>query len=177
MRDEDVLIAAIQEGLQQLTWQTETFAYAEGFDEARRRYKGLRAGEVVRVLLDGQSVLVKPEAALTQMRAEAQQTATKTTPDDDDPGGSGRGGGAGPAPPLLRRFHASVAIDPLRLGRDASQIAQEVVQHLTRGVGVKVEITLEIHADLPEGASEKLVRDVTENCRTLGFTNYGFEEA
>jgi hypothetical protein len=43
-------------------------------------------------------------------------------------------------------------------------------------VGVQVEITLEIRAELPEGASEKLVRDVTENCRTLRFTDYGFEE-
>jgi hypothetical protein len=77
----------------------------------------------------------------------------------------------------LRRFHGSVTIDPLRLGRDASQIAEEVVQHLTRIVGAQVEISLEIQADLPEGASEKLVRDVTENCRTLRFDSYGFEEA
>jgi len=63
------------------------------------------------------------------------------------------------------------------LGRDASQIAEEVVQHLTRGVGVQVEITLEIHAALPEGASDKLIRDVTENCRTLRFNDFGFEEA
>ena len=70
-----------------------------------------------------------------------------------------------------------MALDPLRLGRDAAQIAEEVVQHLTRLVGARVEITLEIHADLPDGASERIVRDVTENCRTLRFTNYGFEEA
>jgi hypothetical protein len=35
---------------------------------------------------------------------------------------------------------------------------------------------LEISADLPEGASDKTVRDVTENCRTLKFTDFGFEE-
>jgi len=27
-----------------------------------------------------------------------------------------------------------------------------------------------------DGASDKLVRDVTENCRTLKFTDFGFEE-
>jgi predicted AAA+ superfamily ATPase len=195
LRDEDVLLAAIQEGLQQLTWQTETFAYAESFDEARRRYKGLRAGELIRVVLDGQSVLVKPDAAQAQMQAEAKQTTTETASHEGEAAGSGtaisgnessgtataggsrRGDGGATTPPQLRRFHASVTLDPLRLGRDASQIAQEVVQHLTRGVGVQVEITLEIHADLPEGASEKLVRDVTENCRTLRFKDYGFEEA
>ena len=41
----------------------------------------------------------------------------------------------------------------------------------------KVTVTLEIAAELPEGASDKLVRDITENCRTLKFTNQGFEEA
>jgi hypothetical protein len=39
-----------------------------------------------------------------------------------------------------------------------------------------VRITLEIEAELSDGASEKLVRDVTENCRTLKFNSYGFEE-
>jgi hypothetical protein len=63
----------------------------------------------------------------------------------------------------------------MRLGRDASRIAEEVVQHLTSIVGAEVEVTLEVHARLPDGASEKLVRDVTENCRTLRFTNHGFE--
>jgi hypothetical protein len=65
----------------------------------------------------------------------------------------------------------------LRLGRDAAQIAEEVVQHLSRIIGAEVQITLEIQAELPDGASEKLVRDVTENCRTLRFASYGFEDA
>lgn len=57
-----------------------------------------------------------------------------------------------------------------------ARIAEEVVQHLTGLVGANVQITIEIHADLPEGAGDKLVRDVTENSRTLIFTDYGFEE-
>ncbi len=67
-------------------------------------------------------------------------------------------------------------VDPLRLGRDAARIAEEVIQHLTGLVGAEVEITLEIQAKLPDGASDKLVRDVTENCRTLKFTDHGFEQ-
>jgi hypothetical protein len=65
----------------------------------------------------------------------------------------------------------------LRLGRDAGKIAEEVVQHLAGLVGATVDITLEIQVNLPDGASEKLVRDVTENCRTLRFTSCEFEEA
>jgi predicted AAA+ superfamily ATPase len=195
LRDENVLVTAIQEGVRRSTWQAETFAYAEGHDETQRRYKGLRAGESLRVLLDGQSVLVKPDVARVQMQAEAQPAVTGVTPRPEEMAGvptalsgnavpghltdpsSNRGGVAPPAAPPSRRFHAAVTLDPLRLGRDAAQIAEEVVQHLTRGVGVEVRITLEIHADLPEGASEKMIRDVTENCRTLRFNDYGFEEA
>jgi len=62
------------------------------------------------------------------------------------------------------------------LGRDASRIAEEVVQHLSSIVGADVHVTLDIQVELPENASDKLVRDVTENFRTLNFTDFGFEE-
>ena len=48
---------------------------------------------------------------------------------------------------------------------------------MTKLVDAEVEITLEIQAKLPDGASDKTVRDVTENCRTLKFESFGFEEA
>jgi hypothetical protein len=188
LRDENVLLAAIRDGMECLTWQSETFAYADAWDEARQRYIGLKAGQTVRVLIDEQSVLVKPEAVMAQMRADSEQQAAATASAGvTNAGGSTLAGSQANSPssmamppgtsaPQLRRFHGSVAIDPLRLGRDAAQIAEEVVQHLTRIIDARVEITLEIQANLPEGASEKLVRDVTENCRTLKFKDYGFEE-
>jgi transketolase len=37
-------------------------------------------------------------------------------------------------------------------------------------------ITIENSADLPDGAPDGVVRTVTENCRTLRLTGYGFEE-
>ena len=42
-------------------------------------------------------------------------------------------------------------------------------------VGSEVTVTLEVEAKLPDGASEQIVRTVTENSRTLKFTNQGFE--
>ncbi len=189
LKDEDVLVAAIRDGVGQLTWKTDTFAYAEGWDEQRKRYKGLRTGANVRVLIDEQSLIVKPDVAARQIEADT----TQPTP---PPGGTGQMGGAGtggtggaptktgtgmgagpePPPPVLRRFHGSVKLDPVRVGRDASKIAEEVIQHLSGVVGANVEVTLEIQANLPDGASDKMVRDVTENCRTLKFDAYGFEE-
>jgi len=40
LRDEHVLLGAIPEGVARLTWQAETFAYADGWDEQTQRYKG-----------------------------------------------------------------------------------------------------------------------------------------
>jgi hypothetical protein len=127
--------------------------------------------------------------AAAQLAQEHETEASTFTPGPtpETTGSPGSGTGASPgkppgeqggtAPPAkLGRFHGSVPVDPLRLGRDAARIAEEVVQHLTGLVGAKVEITLEIQAEIPNGATDKLVRDVTENCRTLKFTEYGFEE-
>ncbi|NJM06103.1 hypothetical protein HC891_07715, partial [Candidatus Gracilibacteria bacterium] len=76
----------------------------------------------------------------------------------------------------LRRFHGSVTLSAERAGRDAGKIAEEVIAHLTGLLGANVRITLEIEADIPNGAPDHVVRTVTENSRTLKFTQAGFEE-
>jgi predicted AAA+ superfamily ATPase len=186
IRDENVLLAAIQEGVASLSWRSETFAYAEAWDEQRHRYQGLRAGKAVRVVVDDRSLLVKPDAAADQTAKDAQVEVPppvrpgETPPPHGPPGTPGKPptipGKPPLASPMLTRFHGSVEVDPLRLGRDAARIAEEIVQHLTGLVGATVSITIEIQAELPDGAGDKLVRDVTENCRTLKFKDYGFEE-
>jgi hypothetical protein len=62
------------------------------------------------------------------------------------------------------------------VGRDASRVADEVIAHLSGLMSADVKVTLEIEAEIPDGASEQVVRTVTENCRTLKFTSQGFEE-
>lgn len=194
LRDEQVLIAAIQDGVASLAWQTDTFAYADGWDDQKKRYLGLRAANSGRIIVDDRSLIVKPDVAAAQMVRDEEAAAnaatsgsgsdgttgdkTRAGPVPKDTTGSKTSGQVGTGPPLvtLSRFHGSVKVDPLRLGRDAARIAEEVVQRLTGLVGSRVEITIEIHADLANGASDKVVRDVTENCRTLKFTDFGFEE-
>ncbi|MDE0449327.1 MAG: hypothetical protein OXH96_21875 [Spirochaetaceae bacterium] len=68
-----------------------------------------------------------------------------------------------------------MALDATRVGRDASQIADEVIAHLAGLIGAKVTVTLEVEAEIPDGAPEHVVRTVTENSRTLNFTDQGFE--
>ena len=81
-----------------------------------------------------------------------------------------------PEPAPHRRYHGTVRIDATRVGRDASQIAEEVVAHLVGLAGAEVTVTIDIEANLPDGASEQVVRTVTENGRTLKFEpGSGFE--
>ena len=63
----------------------------------------------------------------------------------------------------------------MRVGCDAAQVADTVAQHLSVIVNSEVEVTLEIHATLPEPASEKLVRNVAGNCTMLKFKPFSFE--
>jgi len=76
----------------------------------------------------------------------------------------------------LRRFHGTVNLNPTRVGRDASVIADAVIAHLAGLVGAEVTVTLDIAAHLLDGASEHTVRTVNENSRTLKFDSHGFEE-
>ena len=75
-----------------------------------------------------------------------------------------------------KRYHGTVTLDPTRVGRDASRIADEVISHLTGLVGARVTVTLDIEVEMPEGAPDNVVRTVTENGRTLRFTSQGFEK-
>ncbi len=62
----------------------------------------------------------------------------------------------------------------MRVGLDASLVADEVIAHLTALLGAKVTVTLEVEAEIPDSAPDQVVRTVTENSLTLKFTSQGF---
>lgn len=62
LKDIDVLSAAIQSGVMDTSWQQDTFAYAEVYDEASGRYQGLRCGEMTSVHSTG--LVVHPDHAM-----------------------------------------------------------------------------------------------------------------
>jgi hypothetical protein len=68
-----------------------------------------------------------------------------------------------------------VQVDPARVGRDPSRIADEVITHLAGLVFGHVRVTPDIEADVPGGVPENVVRTVTEHSRTLRFDSHGFE--
>ncbi|HEY6540313.1 MAG TPA: hypothetical protein VIZ18_05215, partial [Ktedonobacteraceae bacterium] len=204
LKNSDVLLAAIREGLPSDQWQQETFAYADNWDTERQRYVGLKTGQHVSVALNNHAVLVKPETALRQLAAEAVPVVV-ATPTPVQPQGTTLTYGemqgnrtptvsepvpyaqpkplASPAPSVsnagvseYHRFHGSVSINPRLMAGDAGRIMDEVIKHLTTILGANVHVTLEIQADIPGGVSDETVRTVSENCRTLKFEDFGFEE-
>lgn len=188
LREPAILLEAIRSGLSLITWEQDSFAYAESYDEGAGRYRGLRSQGVS--IPDGNApgLLVMPDVARRQMDAEAAaasagaQAGGQATPAGNSvtPPGGPTSVSPGPVPskaPKPKRFHGTVELNPTRVGRDAGRIAEEVVSHLAGLVGATVKVTLEIEANIPDGAPENVVRTVTENSRTLKFKTQGFEES
>ena len=190
LRDPEVLLGAIQDGLRLLLWERESFAYADGFDETNHRYRGLRCGQSVQLVEQfGEGLLVKPEVALRQRETDqppttstsGSQTPASDSPDDSTAGEQGEApdeasSGDAEVNAKPKRYYGTVELDAARVGRDAGQIAEEVIAHLSGLVGATVTVTLEIEAVAPDGVPENVVRTVTENSRTLKFTSHGFEK-
>ena len=183
--DPTVLLSAIRDGVSLFTWEDDAFAVGDSYDDEARRYRGLRAGQPVSLPdADAPGLLVKPEVARRQLDAESGKTVDtgdSATLDGDGPTlDDGMGSGATPSdtPTTTQptRFHGTVLLESTRVGRDAGRIADEVISHLSGLVGSKITVTLEIQAEVPSGAPDHVVRTVTENSRTLKFTNQGFEK-
>lgn len=184
LRDRSVLEASIQEGLTSLDY----FAYATGVSP-QGRYEGLVFGtQAAAVYFDASSVLVRSEAANSQIESESAPTTQGpptggggfhghgTNEATGDTGtGFGRGQGAAVSRPL-RRFFGTVRLDADRASRDMGTIAEEVLQHLNTLPSAEVEVSVEISASVPTGVSPDAKRIIEENCQALGFRSHGFEE-
>ena len=196
-----VLVGAVRDGATLITWMDDSFTYADSFDEAAKRYRGLRCGQPLILSGDNLSgLLVKSDVAVNQQKTETPSPSViPPTPPGEVvdprepyvvPGGNATGTGTGgvvpgngtgdvtvqPVEQPPKRFYGSVTLDPTRVGRDAGKIADEVISHLVGLLGSKVTVTLEIEAEALSGVPDNVVRIVTENSRTLKFNNHGFEK-
>jgi predicted AAA+ superfamily ATPase len=190
LADQDVLLCCIQDAARRIG--DSPFAYADSYDESKGRYLGLHFdGDPTAIRADGVSVVVRIDRA-RQQRQQDEATKPDVVPIPPGTGtgtgtgpgpGPGTGTGPGPGPDLVppvvsapRRFHGSVQLPALGIGGKAGEIGDEVLQHLAKLSNANLEISLEIQCHLPEGAPEDIRRIVEENCRTLKFTDFGFEE-
>lgn len=194
----DVLLHAISDGLTLLTWNNDSFAYADSFDEAKGRYIGLRCGQATKINEESTGLLVRPDIAVVQW--ENDMLAAKTSAANNRPTAttgaipSSANGNANTVsypnahdnatdntihdPPIeksrpKKRYQGSVELDALRVARDAGKIAEEVIANLGN---VKIKVTLEIEAITDSEFSEQTIRIVSENGKALKFVEQSFEE-
>lgn len=183
LKGQDVLIKAVQAAISGML--PGPFAYAERWDEKADTYSGLaidRAGNAV-VVIDSDSVLVKPEVAETNRPAPLQPPAGDTPAGSDDgtqtPGFGEPPAGGAPGTPAPEkkptRFTGAVMISSERPARDIHQIVEAIVEQLTTLPGSHVKLRLEIDADVPDGLDRAKVRTLVENANTLGFIEKSLE--
>ncbi|GAC1377123.1 MAG: Swt1 family HEPN domain-containing protein [Ktedonobacteraceae bacterium] len=202
LKHNDVLLAAISDGLQAASWRDDTFAYASGWQEERQRYSNLQAGRSVNITVDDQSLLVKPDSADDQLTQEAAALEARAAQLASNMTAAAASNGQAPyqetplhknivregnpsitqipltvaAEKRLHRFYGSVQINERMMASEAGKIMEEVVKHLTSLSGARVRVTLEISAELPDGAPDHTVRTVKENSNTLRFQTSEFHE-
>jgi predicted AAA+ superfamily ATPase len=189
LRDRSVLVDGVLSALSAITWELDGFALADGYDEASGRYTGLvvPGPTATYAPLTDATLLVAPPAARAQVEADRTAQADRTA----EPGGldqkvgpaltataAGQGAGAVEASPAVRnvRFFGVYPLDPQRYGRDLNRLSQEILQQLAAVDGVTLSVTVEVHAERAEGFPDDKVRVVTENARTLRFSQAAFED-
>lgn len=190
-----VLEEAICKGLP----STEYFAIASTY--SNDRYVDLKFNQTV-FSVNQSDLLVKVDVAQKQIEAEkAPDISVDPIPGGDSPsGGQGgtyvpggyhsgggtfdpNGGNSGVAspstPPVVpnnKHFYMSVKLDNTRVNRDINNYVQEIIQHLMSVDGANVELRLEVEVEALGGIPSTTVRTVSENCRTLKVTDFGFDD-
>ena len=86
VKNAQVILDAIQDGVSRLTWSQDAFAYADYLDATADRYRGLEAGHRPTVQMTANSVVVKPEVAAVQIENDSAPPTTTGGGTDDGPG-------------------------------------------------------------------------------------------
>lgn len=173
---QDVLADTVREGVK----MGDFFAYSAGINEDGK-YLGLTyKAPLTQIIFDEESLLVRPEIAERQRASEQELPNSESSSGVEglivDKGTSPASKSQRGGETVLRRFHGSATLDPMRVGRDAARIAEEIITHLSWLKDSDLEVHIEIEARLPNGVPEDIVRTVTENAKTLKFRDCSFEE-
>jgi hypothetical protein len=160
-----VLIAAVRDAPNSTTWNEDTFATADVFDEGVGRYLGLTTAAIPNHVTLG-TLIVRPDVASKQV-VEPPELEPATT--------DVASAGTTTAAIAKRRFVGTVRLDVDRLNRDFGRIVQDVLAHLTDLDETSVEVTLEVVANSRDGFPDRVVGLVVENARSLRFIEHDFE--
>ena len=160
------------------------------------RYVGLKWNQSI-FNFNNTDLLVKPSAAKAQIKKEAEAQAaagSQATSGGASSGftpsgsgmhtgtgseGAGTPGGTGAATPPTaanRHFYMSADVDAVRVNRVISTYVDEIIRHLMQVEGANVQLKLEVEVNAPDGIPSSTVRTVSENCKTLKITDFGFDD-
>ena len=190
-----VLEEAICQGLA----SEEYFGIAAAYSEDKGRYIDLKFNQTV-FGINQSDYLVKPGIALEQKRKEEKEREAanngggSSASDNfgngagNDGGnasggsssgngtGTGNGNGGGTTAAIQNKhFYMSAKLDNTRVNRDINNLVSEIIQHLMAVDGANVELKLEVEVEASDGIPSTTVRIVSENCRTLKVTDFGFD--
>ncbi|MCE2752488.1 MAG: ATP-binding protein [Pirellula sp.] len=198
LKNRDSLSQAIRTG----AGSADFFGTAYGVDG--EKYTGFQVGES-NVQFDDTLLLIEPTAAseyaaALQRAKDAEEAAKRardaaaggggnkggdstpgTTGNGSTSGGTGPTGGTekpapGPTPPAKpKSFHGSIQIKPSAAKMKLVQVAEEIISILAGDPNANLEITLEINAEFPSGASDQIKRAVSENANALEFKSKSWE--
>jgi uncharacterized protein len=176
LKNQAVLVKAVQAAVSGMF--PGPFAYAEQWDEQAKAYRGLtieKANNPV-VVVDSESVIVKPDVAEAHRPAPKEADAAPTDGEGQPSDGSGDGMPSDAdeavkpeAEKNPTRFMGTVMISPDRPAREIHQIVEAIIEQLTTIPGSDVSLKLEIDAEVPGGLDKAKVRTLLENANTLGF--------
>jgi predicted AAA+ superfamily ATPase len=190
--DEDVLLGAIRDGLNPLD-PDDGFAYADAYDTETNTYHRPRFG----ALFEGQNRpngwlinptvaqrLIDAELAKPEVEGVATGVVSTVSPLKSQEGMNKVWGNDGTTAAIggdevkarKRRFHGTIRLEHADFRERAGDLSREVVAQLAKVVGSKVEIIVEVVAEVDAGFSDDVLRAVSENCRTLKFDNFEFED-
>ncbi|WP_124727907.1 Swt1 family HEPN domain-containing protein [Staphylospora marina] len=183
LKNQDVFIHAVEEGLA----SKDFFGYAHGVDE-NGVYIGFKFGEMyAKVNLDNSSVLIKPDVARLFWAQQKEKEGTGHNPPDLPGGGTVTDGGDGtdPKPPVIdpepgqalpKRVIITSNLDSNRYVKEISLFFEEVLDHLKKLPGARLEVRLDAEVSVPEGVPENVQRTVRENGRNLKMNVEFYEE-
>ena len=70
----------------------------------------------------------------------------------------------------------SADVDAVRVNKVISTYVDEIIRHLMQVEGANVQLKLDVEVNAPEGIPLTTVRTVSENCKTLKITDFGFDD-
>ncbi len=186
LKNRSVLDTAVRDALGDIGWETGGFAIASAYDAGSGDFSALILPPAGRVpAISDATLLVAPHLAM----AQDQRRLTLTSVDVSAPNVIDTGSGAtdveqppttnvvSTRPPVTEnaRFVARYNFDPeAGLEEQLITVVREVLVRLQPSADT-FDVTIDIEAESLEGFDSAVVRTVSENCRTIGFSRARFE--